>query len=265
LIDDNKFYREQLSQSQQVLREQAQQTAALVRELAQLRHPQPSPPQTPPPPVPAVPAVPPRPEQFATHEEFLSAHASWHANEAVRQALAQRDAEEQTRRQSYEQQQAQQREQQRQQAWHSRMSEGRQQFTDFDMALSNPATSVHPSIQPILVETVLESPQGPAILHYLGTHPDVTQALNQLTPYAAARFLGEIEAHLRPQPKAAPPAPPPVPPATPPALPVTPVVLPAPLQPVGGGNAPAAPGTFKPGMSLRDYESMRTQERRRTA
>jgi hypothetical protein len=115
-----------------------------------------------------------------------------------------------------------------------------------------------------VVETVLESPHGPAILHYLGAHPDVTVYVNGLSAWAAARVLGEIESLVRPAPKAPAPAPAPPPQAAPaPAPPPAPVVLtppPAPLTPVGGGQAPASPMTFRQGMGLDAYRRMREQE-----
>jgi hypothetical protein len=266
LIEDNKFYREQLQRQHLAQQQQAHQLAALVERIAMLTQPPPASPTAEPQVSAAAPAAPPRPETFATHEEFIAALTGWQAQQAVQQALSHRDAQEQQRRQQWEQEQRQQREAQRGQTWQQKLAEGRQQFADFDLVVSNPAASIAKQHEQILFETVLESPHGPAILHYLGSHPEITSHLNQMSPYGAARFLGEIEAHVRPKPAVSPPVAPPVPPVPPPASVAAhgmPVLPPAPLQPVGGGSAPGVPGQFRPDMGLPAYTRMREQQLQR--
>jgi hypothetical protein len=263
LIEDNKFYREQLQRQQQQMTAFMQQFAALQAALSGAQPPPPSPAPAQPA-APAVPVGPPRPEQFATHEEYVQAIADFRAEQKVQQAFAQRDAQLRAQQEAALKAQEEARLQDRVRAWEAKLAAGRAQFPNFDFVIGNPALTLAPPVQGAVVETVLESPVGPAILHYLGSHPDVTAHLNQLSPWGAARLLGEVEALFRtPPPVAETPAPPQARPASPPpqAPAVVPAPLPPPLQPVGGGQAPATPGTFQPGMPLAAYERMRQQQR----
>lgn len=227
---------------------------------------QPGPPEM----LPAVPAgLPPRAEQFSTTEEYVQAMAAYTAQQAVQQALQQRDAADRARQEAADRAEHEARQQERARLLQQKLAEGRQQFDDFDLAINDPRAAPTPMVQAAVLDTVLESPHGPKILHYLGTHPDVIAHLNTLSPMATARLLGALEASFYAPPAAPTPPAPPTPPAAAPALPVQaspPVAPPAPLLPVGSGQPPITPGTFRPDMGLRAYEAMRDhQMRRRTA
>ncbi len=139
------------------------------------------------------------------------------------------------------------------QKWDAQVQAGQTKYPDFDAALTNPQAMVVPAMQPVLFETVSESTVGSDLLYYLGTHPQEVRTLNGLTPTAAARYLGRLEAQLASQVTA------PTPPARsqPPARPA----VPRPLAPTQGGGAPAPVTGFRPGMPLADYEAMRTAQR----
>lgn len=76
---------------------------------------------------------------------------------------------------------------------------------------------------PHVLESILDSDQGPALAYHLAKNPDVAAQLNDMTPLQAAREIGRLEAQLA-QPKADP----------------TPekrtTKAPAPINPVRGGN-----------------------------
>lgn len=68
----------------------------------------------------------------------------------------------------------------------------------------------------VIVEVASESEEGPAILFYLANNTDIADNISQLSPYAAAREIGRIEAMLvaerkKPPERVASKAPPPVP------------------------------------------------------
>lgn len=62
-----------------------------------------------------------------------------------------------------------------------------------------------------MVDIVALSDDGPSVLYYLGKNPDISAAIADLSPLAAAREIGRIEAKLSKEPKSASKAPPPPP------------------------------------------------------
>jgi hypothetical protein len=61
-------------------------------------------------------------------------------------------------------------------------------------------------------DLLLESNKGPLIVYHLAKHPEKVAALNRMSPTAAAREVGSLEARIRgPQPKTRSKAPPPKP------------------------------------------------------
>ena len=51
-------------------------------------------------------------------------------------------------------------------------------------------------IAPHITDTILESDRGPEVAYYLAQHPDKAEAINAMSPIAAARAIGRIEASL---------------------------------------------------------------------
>ncbi len=149
--------------------------------------PQPGPMQ---PPVPADPPRP-RPDAFPTHEDYVEALTTWAIDKRDRAFAAQAEAQrEAVARQSAQQQ------------WAQREEEGRDTYDDYDEVVQRPLFAQ--PIAPIVAETVRDSAQGAALLYYLGQHPKDVQHLNGLTPLAAARWLGQLEARLAPAPASPP-------------------------------------------------------------
>lgn len=109
------------------------------------------------------------------------------------------------------------------------------------------AVEANPPTSPAMLEVIAESEVGPQIGIYLAKHPDESAAIARMSPIAAARHLGRIEAQL-----SAPVAPPSVPPKT-----VT--KAPAPVSTL----RPAAPIRKELSeMSQAEYEAERTRQRK---
>lgn len=79
--------------------------------------------------------------------------------------------------------------------------EGGKKFKDFDVALRNLASEVGPLVNDKggptdLMEVVLEAEKPVALLHYLGTNPDVAAELADLSKTQLARRLDRIEREM---------------------------------------------------------------------
>lgn len=168
----------------------------------------------PPAPAPAV-ATKPTPDKFNDYADYVEALTEWKAEQKVTEALSKRD-----------QQQAEQAQQTAQQAkaqtFAERQQATRAAITDYDEVMSAAADV---RIAPHVHEVLLESEQGPAIAYHLAKNPDEAERLSAMSPLAAARELGRLEASLAKSapPQGAAPAPKPVSKA------------PAPIKPLGAG------------------------------
>jgi hypothetical protein len=60
-----------------------------------------------------------------------------------------------------------------------------------------------------MAEAITDSPDGPAVLYYLGKNPDIASMIAGLPPQSAAREIGKIEAKLTTQAASTSKAPPP--------------------------------------------------------
>jgi hypothetical protein len=188
----------------------------------------------------ALPGLPPRPQQtdYATYTEYEDALLQWHDQRRYAQYAAETQAAEQRNAQA---------------EWQRKEEEGREKYRDYDQALAR--AQFAPMVAPIVAAAMRESAAGPDLLYYLAKHPEDLAAFNQLTPYQAARWLAQLESDRFRQPTKRTPgangngavAPPPAP---------------RPMAPVGTGAAVPVTG-FREGMSLREYEAMRAQQRHR--
>lgn len=145
--------------------------------------------------------------------------------------------------------------------WQNRLSQGAQRYADFEQVINNPAANPAPHLRPLLYEAACGSEHGDALLYTLGTNLPLLQHLNSLPPREAEREIWRLEGRLALQ---APTPPPPAParPQRPQAAP-TPTPPAPPRQVVSGGGTPAQVGGFRPGMSVREYEALRREQRRR--
>jgi hypothetical protein len=241
--ESNRGFRQRILNENRDLRREKREDRALITYLQQqvdaLKR-APAEPQAAPQPPQALPGVPPRPQQtdYATYTEYEESLLQWHDQRRSAQQAAETAAAAQRAAAA---------------EWQRKEAEGREKYRDYDQVVEQAMFA--PAVAPMLAAAVRESPHGPDLLYYLAKHPDALATFNGLTPYAAARYLTEMEAGggvwatARSRAKGAPQTVAPAPPR--------------PLAPVGTGAAIPVVG-FREGMSLQEYEAMRTQQRRGT-
>lgn len=118
----------------------------------------------------------PRAEDFDSHEAWVKASIRYEAKKLLE--------EERIEGQSKA----------RQNSWNEKAAEARSKYDDFDEVLQYAAA---PSQQ--VAEALAESPLGADVAYYLATHQKEYQRINSLSPIAAAREIGLIEAALAPR------------------------------------------------------------------
>jgi hypothetical protein len=154
----------------------------------------------------------PQPSQFNDAFEYAKALAEF----STEKALAERDR-----------QVAQQREQEAQQkiiqSWAQKVQEAKAELPDFDDLVASSDEVVNNAVR----DAILESDVGPKILYHLAENNDLAKKIASLSPNAALREIGKLEAKFE---------------VTPETKPTTPVVrskAPAPIQPIRGGQGKA--------------------------
>ena len=155
---------------------------------------------------PAETAEKPSPDKFGSYDEYVEALADWKADQRVAESFKKRDAE---RSQAAAARAAEA----RAQAWAERQSEFREATPDYDAVVGKSSVQVAAHV----VDTLLDSDSGPELAYHLAKHPETVKRINALSPLAAARELGRIEAALSI------PAAPQVKPASKAPAPITPV------------------------------------------
>lgn len=148
----------------------------------------------------------PSPDKFGSYDEYVEALADWRADQRVAESFKRRDAE---RSQAAEARAAEA----KAQAWHERQSNFREATPDYDAVVGKSSVQVAPHV----VDTLLDSDSGPELAYHLAKHPETVRRINALSPLAAAREIGRIEASLStpaaPREKPASKAPAPITPA----------------------------------------------------
>lgn len=173
----------------------------------------------------------PNPEDFDTYEAYTEALVDWKTEQAER-----RRAAEAAERRTFE-------------AWTARLEAARQAHDDFDEVVDSELP-----LSDAMFQAIVESEQGAELAYYLGSHPEEAERIAKLSPVAAIRALGRIEAsldqsHTAPKPKPA----------------VSSAPKPAPR--VSGGKAGSTPSVYDASVA-EDYnawERARRAELRRNA
>jgi len=154
----------------------------------------------------------PQPSQFSDAFEYAKALAEF----STEKALAERDR-----------QVAQQREQEAQQkiiqSWAQKVQEAKAELPDFDDLVASSDVVVNNAVR----DAILESDVGPKILYHLAENNDLAKKIASLSPNAALREIGKLEAKFE---------------VTPETKQTTPVVrskAPTPIQPIRGGQGKA--------------------------
>jgi hypothetical protein len=151
----------------------------------------------------------PQPSQFADAFEYAKALAEF----STEKALAERDR-----------QVAQAREQEAQQkiiqSWAQKVQEAKAELPDFDDLVASSDVVVNNAVR----DAILESDVGPKILYHLAENNDLAKRIASLSPNAALREIGKLEAKFEAKPE------------TKQTAPVVRSKAPAPIQPIRGGQ-----------------------------
>jgi len=154
----------------------------------------------------------PQPSQFNDAFEYAKALAEF----STEKALAERDR-----------QVAQQREQEAQQkiiqSWAQKVQEAKAELPDFDDLVASSDVVVNNAVR----DAILESDVGPKILYHLAENNDLAKKIASLSPNAALREIGRLEAKFEVNPE------------TKQTAPVVRSKAPAPIQPIRGGQGKA--------------------------
>lgn len=141
----------------------------------------------------------PNPSDFTDYGDYVQAKIDFGVRRALKQhgqSLSQRQTEAI----------AQQRQQDLAATVRSQYEAGAQKYEDFDDVVMDPALPMTQTV----VEVLSESDIGADIAYYLAKHPSELRQIAGLSPSAAARAIGKIEAKLEaapPPPKSSAPAP----------------------------------------------------------
>jgi superfamily I DNA and/or RNA helicase len=154
----------------------------------------------------------PQPSQFSDAFEYAKALAEF----STEKALAERDR-----------QVAQQREQEAQQkiiqSWAQKVQEAKAELPDFDDLVASSDVVVNNAVR----DAILESDVGPKILYHLAENNDLAKKIASLSPNAALREIGKLEAKFEVNPE------------TKQTTPVVRSKAPTPIQPIRGGQGKA--------------------------
>jgi len=172
---------------------------------------------------PAKPPEKPTPEKFDDYGAYVEALADWKAEEKVRTALDARD------KAAGEKQQTET----RTTNWQQRQAEARKSIPDLDavMEASDVPIAAH------VASELLDSELGPQIAYHLAQHPEIAAKLNGLSPTAAAREIGRLEATLGAVPTPSDPVVDVPPEPVPPTVRTKTTSAPPPVKPVSQGRS----------------------------
>jgi hypothetical protein len=131
----------------------------------------------------------PQPSQFTDAFEFAEALADWSAE----QALVRRDREDAERRADAERQKVIS-------SWTTKVAAAKADIPDFDDMVASSSVVVNDAIR----DAILESEVGPQILYHLAKDDDVAKRITSMSPNAALREIGKLEARFEKQTQAEP-------------------------------------------------------------
>ena len=151
----------------------------------------------------------PQPSQFADAFEYAKALAEF----STEKALAERDRQvEQAREQEAQQKIIQ--------SWAQKVQDAKAELPDFDDLVASSDVVVNNAVR----DAILESDVGPRILYHLAENNDLAKKIASLSPNAALREIGKLEAKFEAKPE------------TKQTAPVVRSKAPAPIQPIRGGQ-----------------------------
>jgi hypothetical protein len=173
----------------------------------------------------------PKASQFETHEEFTEALTDW--------KLEQRDLK---RKLEEQKKQAQSAQEKALTDFRSKAQEFAKSHDDFEDVLES-VDDIPLSIG--LHESILSSDLGPQVMYELSKNRKELERINKLTPLAAAREIGKIEALIsKPEPKTK-----------------NTTKAPSPVKPVGGkADKATRKSIYDPNLSQAEYEKLREEQ-----
>lgn len=151
----------------------------------------------------------PQPSQFSDAFEYAKALAEY----STEKALAERDRQ-------LEQAKEQEAQQKIIQSWAQKVQEAKAELPDFDDLVASSDVIVNNAVR----DAILESDVGPKILYHLAENNDLAKKIASLSPNAALREIGKLEAKFEAKPE------------TKQTAPVVRSKAPAPIQPIRGGQ-----------------------------
>lgn len=157
----------------------------------------------------------PQPSQFSDAFEYAEALAEYTADKRIAEMKQQEaQAKEAEERQKVINQ------------WTTKVEAAKQMLPDFDDIVASSDVVVNDDIR----DAILESDVGPQILYHLAENDEVAKKIAGLSPKAALREIGKLEARFEAKPEAEKPAP------------IVKSKAPAPITPIRGGkNTPDVP------------------------
>lgn len=127
----------------------------------------------------------PDPAAFQSYDDYVEALADWKSEQRVLSVLKDRDEQ---RAKAAEGAAVEA----KAQAWAERQDDFRAATPDYDAVLGASKLQVSPHV----VDTLLDSDAGPELAYHLAKNPETVKRINALSPLAAAREIGRIEASL---------------------------------------------------------------------
>lgn len=134
---------------------------------------------------PGEPVAKPNLADFTDYETYIEALTDWKTTQKVSEVVHhQRAATAQERQQAEAMELAK--------GWASKQETVRKSIADYDEVMGGADTVVAPYI----TDAILTSDRGPEVAYHLAKNPALAEKLNRLSPIAAAREIGRIEAAL---------------------------------------------------------------------
>jgi plasmid stabilization system protein ParE len=121
-------------------------------------------------------------------DEYLEKLADWKVDQREKQ-----------RSEQAKQAQAQQQQQAVLKTFNERLAAAKARITDFDDVVQGAIADHDVQVSPAMSEAITESEHGPDVVYYLAKHPDEALRISKLSPLAAAREIGKIEAKVTPE------------------------------------------------------------------
>jgi hypothetical protein len=193
---------------------------------------------------PAEPAARPKVDDFDDYDKYVEALADWKTDQKVAALVA-------TQQKSQAEQAARERETERARGFQARAKAAAEKYPDFAAVAYSEDTPVSETMR----EVILESEHGAELAYWLGSHVDEAVRISQLSPVAAAREMGRLEAQIAAQ-------------NTPPAAPKTQPKLtraPEPIRPVNTATKTSAPSVMDEELAadFSAWEKVRMAQRKR--